>query len=168
MNVEISVGDIFEIRADAIVNPAHPSLLAGSGLCGEIFRKAGKRELESYCLQQLKYLHINQLTLGQVILTPAFGLPFQAIIHTAVPKFYLQGPETLSDCYLNAIKAAQSAELKSIAFPALGIGVNQIPVEISAQALKSAVSQVTTDTHFEIKVVVRDEQTYSVFKKFLL
>ena len=40
--------NLFSLDVDAIVNSANVSLLAGSGICGVIYKNAG-RELEKYC-----------------------------------------------------------------------------------------------------------------------
>lgn len=165
MQIEILLDDIFEQQVDVIVNPAHPSLLAGSGLCGEIFKRAGKKQLENYCLIELQKTSRSTLELGQAIITPAFNLSFKRIIHTAVPKFYQHGIDTLSDCYLNSILLAQNNKLKSVAFPALGIGINQIPVEISAQKLAEAINNLPTDLNMRIVLVVRNEATKQAFSK---
>ena len=37
----VTHGDIFNYPADAIISPANVSLLAGSGLCGVIHKRAG-------------------------------------------------------------------------------------------------------------------------------
>ncbi len=168
MQIEVLLGDIFEQQVDAIVNPAHPSLLAGSGLCGEIFRRAGKIQLEKHCRLELQKINKNTLELGKAIITPAFNLPLKCIIHTAVPKFYQHGVDTLSDCYLNSILLAQKDSLESIAFPALGIGINQIPVEISAHKLTEAINLLPTDLSMRMVLVVRDEATKLTFSEALV
>lgn len=165
MRVNIIVGDIFEQDVDCIVNPAHPSLLAGSGLCGQIFKMAGKKDLESYCLSYLQNNSKKQLNIGEAIITPAFQLPFKKIIHTAVPKYFQHGIERLSESYLQPMKIAQKNMLKSITFPALGIGVNQIPVTDSAKSFRSAVNLFTNKYDLEIRLVVRDPQTFEVFQE---
>ncbi len=168
MQIEVLLGDIFEQQVDAIVNPAHPSLLAGSGLCGEIFKRAGKIQLENHCRSELQKINRNNLELGKSIITPAFNLPVKSIIHTAVPKFYQHGVATLTDCYLNSILLAQKDNLESIAFPALGIGINQIPVEISAQKLTDAINILPTDLNMRMVLVVRDEATRLAFSEALV
>lgn len=168
MQIEVLLGDIFEQQVDAIVNPAHPSLLAGSGLCGEIFKRAGKIQLENHCHSELRKINRNTLELGKAIITPAFNLSFKRIIHTAVPKFYQHGVDTLSDCYLNSILLAQKDNLQAIAFPALGIGINQIPVEISAQKLTEAINILPTVLDMRIVLVVRDEATKLAFSAALV
>lgn len=168
MQIEVLLGDIFEQQVDAIVNPAHPSQLAGSGLCGEIFKRAGKIQLENHCHSELRKINRNTLELGKAIITPAFNLSFKRIIHTAVPKFYQHGVDTLSDCYLNSILLAQKDNLQAVAFPALGIGINQIPVEISAQKITEAINILPTDLNIRIVVVVRDEATKLAFSEALV
>lgn len=168
MQIEVLLGDIFEQQVDAIVNPAHPSLLAGSGLCGEIFKRAGKIQLENHCRLELQKINRNTLELGKAIITPAFNLSFKRIIHTSVPKFYQHGIDTLSDCYLNSILLAQKDNLQAVAFPALGIGINQIPVEISAQKLTEAINILPTVLDMRIVLVVRDEATKLAFSAALV
>lgn len=52
MAFSIVHGDIVTMDTDAIVNAANSQLLAGSGVCGAIFRAAGERagELQAECL----------------------------------------------------------------------------------------------------------------------
>lgn len=65
--ITITHGDIFSAPADAIVNPANVSLLAGSGLCGVIHKRAGLK-LEERCKSIVKQ------DIGNVVVTPAFEL----------------------------------------------------------------------------------------------
>ena len=65
--ITITHGDIFSVPADAIVNPANASLLAGSGLCGVIHKRAGLK-LEEKCKS------IGKQEIGNAIVTPAFEL----------------------------------------------------------------------------------------------
>jgi len=165
MKVNIFIGDIFDQDVNCIVNPAHPSLLAGSGLCGQIFKRAGKVNLEEYCLTFLQNNNKIQLDIGEAMMTPAFQLPFKNIIHTAVPKYFKHGIEKLTESYFKPMRLAQENMLESIAFPALGIGINQIPVLDSAKAFRSAVDFFNDKYDLEIRLVVRDPQTLEVFNE---
>lgn len=48
-SITIQQKGILDIPADAIVNAANSGLLAGGGVCGVIFQRAGKRQLEAAC-----------------------------------------------------------------------------------------------------------------------
>lgn len=167
MKVNIFIGDIFEQDVDCIVNPAHPSLLAGSGLCGQIFKMAGKKDLENFCLTYLQNNSKKQLDIGEAIMTPAFQLPFKKIIHTAVPKYFQHGTAKLTESYFLPMRLAQENMLKSIVFPGLGIGINQIPVLDSAKAFRSVVDLFKDEYDLEIRLVVRDPQTFEAFQEQL-
>lgn len=77
------LGDITKIPTQAVVNSANPSLLAGGGVCGAIHRAAGP-ELEAACKQ------IGRIDPGQAVLTEAFNLPADYVIHAVAPR-YLDG-----------------------------------------------------------------------------
>ena len=95
MPIHITIGDI-TLRTDhAIVNSAHPSLLAGSGLSGAIHAAAGG-ELEAACRQ------FGRLNSGDAVFTPSFNLPCRNVIHAVAPR-WLGGDhgetEVLERCY---------------------------------------------------------------------
>jgi O-acetyl-ADP-ribose deacetylase len=119
------VGDLLkQDDCDAIVNSAHPSMLAGSGICGLIHKAAGKG-LEEYGKQ------FAPLKMTQAVITPAFDLPNKAIIHVHAPKFHNEEhPESLLGHSLNSVyELAERCQLKSIAIPAIGTGIHGFPIE---------------------------------------
>ena len=119
------VGDLLKQEdCDAIVNSAHPSMLAGSGVCGMIHRAAGK-ELEIYGKQ------FAPLKLTQAVITPAFNLPNKAIIHVSAPRFHNETDpyNLLNQCLYNVFELAEKCQLKRIALPAIGTGIYGFPIE---------------------------------------
>jgi len=67
------------LKVDAIVNPAHPSLRAGEGLCEIIHNRAGKN-LETYCRM------LGEHEYDDAVITPAFNLPHcKNVIHACAP-----------------------------------------------------------------------------------
>ena len=79
MPFKIICGDITKVQADAIVNAANERLLMGGGVCGAIFRAAGYAELTEACQD------IGHCPTGDAVITPAFHLPAQYVIHTVGP-----------------------------------------------------------------------------------
>ena len=106
------------MKTDAIVNAANPALLAGSGVCGAIFRAAGYDELSAECRQKAP------CPTGQSVLTSAYRLPARYIIHTAGPRRQGVGgrSEHLASCYSHSSGTAMKAGCKSISFPLISSG----------------------------------------------
>lgn len=79
MPFQIVHNDIVRMKTDAIVNAANSALLAGSGVCGAIFRAAGYEKLSAECHKKAP------CPVGQSVLTSAYNLPARYIIHTVGP-----------------------------------------------------------------------------------
>ena len=104
--------NILNLQVDAIVNPAHTSLFAGSGLCGIIHRYAG-RELETYCRT------LGTQNYGDVVITPSFKLlNCKRVIHACGPR-WIDGNQneeaTLEILYTRIIELVAQEEITSIA-----------------------------------------------------
>lgn len=121
---------------DAIVNSAHPSMLAGSGVCGVIHRAAG-RELEAFGKK------FAPLVMAQAVITPAFNLNIKFIIHVNAPRYHLVAdPLLMLRLALNNVFIlAEQNEIESIALPAIGTGIYGFPmsdaIKIYADAAKA-------------------------------
>ena len=73
--------DICNIGVDAIVLPANESLKEGSGASTALFQAAGRNELTRACEK------IGHCDVGSAVVTDAFNLNAQFIIHACVPKW---------------------------------------------------------------------------------
>ncbi len=135
--VAVVQGDITTMDVDAIVNAANSSLLGGGGVDGAIHRAAGS-ELLAECRS------LNGCKAGQAKMTRGYNLKARHVIHTVGPIWRngRQGePETLANCYRNALALAKEHGLKSIAFPSISTGVYGFPV---TQAAAIAAREVRT------------------------
>lgn len=139
MAFSIVHGDIVTMDTDAIVNAANSQLLAGSGVCGAIFRAAGERagELQAECLAKAP------CPTGQSVLTDSYGLKAKYIIHTVGPVWQggTQGEkDLLYSCYRTALDLAADAQCKSIAFPLISAGIFGYPKEEALAVARQAVT----------------------------
>ena len=129
-NIEIIIGDITELDVDVIVNAANKSLLGGGGVDGTIHYKAGKN-LDEACKK------LGGCLTGDAKLTEGYDLKAKYIIHTVAPKWFdirlNNKEELLINCYENSYRLAKEKGLKTIAFPCLGAGIYQVPIELSAK-----------------------------------
>ena len=109
MPFQILHNDITNMETDAIVNAANSNLLAGGGVCGSIFRSAGKDELEKECEK------IGSCPVGHAVITNGYNLKSKYIIH-AVGPIYKDGNSNeakyLKSAYESSLKLAKDYNLK--------------------------------------------------------
>ena len=136
MPLKILSADITTLKVNAIVNAANVQLAAGGGVCGAIFRAAGRRDLQAACDK------LSPIQTGEAVVTPGFNLPAKFVIHTAGPiwrggRF---GEENLlRSCYTNSLKRAVEHNLRSVAFPLISSGIYGYP---KLEALRVAVESI--------------------------
>ena len=128
MDFIITNTNIVRVAADAIVLPANKYLKEGSGASRAIFEAAGRKELTQACEE------IGHCDMGSAVVTLAYNLDAEYIIHAVVPK-WIDGKhneyELLSTAYLTALSLADVMECKTIAFPLLASGNNGFDAELS-------------------------------------
>jgi O-acetyl-ADP-ribose deacetylase (regulator of RNase III) len=165
MEITITLGDITKIKADAIVNAAGVGFgnAIGGGVAGAIRRAAGEG-LVTECQQLSKERYPNGLPTGEATLTKGYNLPARFIIHTVGPRYYKEGANLLSQCYLNCLKLAEENNFRTIAFPAISTGAYGCPIEKSAEIVKGILENYKSKAIQEIILVLFKEKDYEVYK----
>ena len=128
--LELVMGDITDIQAEAIVNAANSTLLGGGGVDGAIHFKGGPRILEE-CKRIRATEWPDGLPTGNAVITSGGNLKAKHVIHTVGPiwrgGFYGES-KLLRQAYWNSLKLAVANGLKTIAFPSISTGAYRFPI----------------------------------------
>lgn len=167
MNITAVTGDITKIRCDVIVNAANPQLAAGGGVCGAIFRAAGRHALTQACNQ------IGRCEPGEAVATPAFDLSENGvlnIIHTVGP-IWNQQPDHESDrllehAYINTLRLAETLNATSIAIPPISTGIYGFPTERAAEIVATIFRTFKFDID-QIQLIALEPEKTAIFQHAL-
>ena len=119
--IELIRASCAEQVVDAVVNAANSWLWAGGGICGVIFKKAGRSQLQNACSQ-----YQTPLKDGAAVITPAFHLTnAKFIIHAVGPDFSRTPTafKELYEAYYNSLLVLMNNDLHSISFPLISSGI---------------------------------------------
>lgn len=161
-NIKIVKCDITTLEVDAIVNAANNSLLGGGGVDGAIHNAAGPELLEECRL-------LNGCKDGEAKITKGYNLKAKYVIHTVAPKWYdnriENKEELLRSCYINSYKLAKENNIKTIAFPCIGMGVYACPLEIGTKI--SIEEAIKNNSNFsKIYLVCFNDKEYDYYLEY--
>jgi 8-oxo-dGTP diphosphatase len=166
-NTEIKVlmGDITELRVDAIVNAANNQLLMGGGVAGAIKKKGGK-------IIEEEALSKGPLEIGEAISTGAGELAAKYVIHAATMGMDFKTDEVkIRNACKNSLYAANQLKINSIVFPALGCGTGGFGLLASAKIMAQEVLKYLREKDSSLKEIIfclNNEEAFTIFKKGVL
>lgn len=143
------------------MNSANPSLLAGGGVCGAVHRAAGP-QLEAACKQ------IGRIEPGQAVLTDAFNLPADYVIHAVAPR-YLDGNrgelEVLAETYKSICRLVAEHSIIGITIPSIGTGIYRFPLKLAAETAVAVLNDHLPET-CTATFVCFDEITFKTYGNY--
>ncbi len=163
--IKVALGDITEVRADAIVNAANNKLLMGGGVAGVIKRKGG-RIIEQEALKKAP------IKVGGAVETGAGELAVKYVIHAATMGMDFRTDEIkIRDAAASALKLAKELKIKSIVFPALGCGTGGFPLLASAKIIAQEVLKHLREENTSLRDIsfcLYDQEAFDAFNKGVL
>ncbi|MFN3471172.1 MAG: ADP-ribose-binding protein [Aquificaceae bacterium] len=130
MQIEVLLGSLLEVEADAIVNPANSYGYMGGGVAG-VIKRAGGEEIEREAIEKAP------IPVGSAVITTAGRLPFKGVIHA--PTMEEPAMETTEEKVRKAVRAslhlADKLGFESIAMPGMGTGVGRLPKDVAGRAM---------------------------------
>lgn len=164
-DLELVVGDIVAQDTDAIVNAANEGLAEGGGVCGAIFRAAGRRELAAACAP------LAPCPTGEARITPGFRLAARHVIHAVGPVYRRSDPagsaRLLTGAYASSLALAARHGLASVALPSISTGIFGYPVEDAAGVALAAVRDALAagGSVRLVRLVLWDQPSYDAYAR---
>jgi len=163
--IKVVIGDITELRVDAIVNAANNQLLMGGGVAGAIKKKGGK-VIEEEAVKK------GPIEIGEAIATGAGELAVKYIIHAATMSMNFQTDEIkIRNACKNSLDLAEELKIGSIAFPALGCGTGGFGFLASAKIMAQEVLKYLRQEDTSLKEIIfclYNQEALEVFKQGVL
>jgi O-acetyl-ADP-ribose deacetylase (regulator of RNase III) len=160
--VHIEQGDLTACDADAIVNAANNDLTLGGGLAGAIRRRGGP-SIQVECDAH------GPVAVGQAALTGAGDLRARYVIHQASMAL---GERTTAGSLRSSTQAVlriaeQTADIRTLAFPAVGTGIAGFDLAQCARIMLDCVRQhIAAGTKLtDIRFVLFDEKARRIFEE---
>src|SRR3954447_7806531 len=124
VSVTAVLGDITQLRVDAVVNAANRRMRGGGGVDGAIHAAAGPALLDE-CVERFP----GGLRTGEAGWTSGHRLPARWVIHVVGPNYAAGETDRnlLVSCYANALHVADELGARSVAFPLVSAGVYRWP-----------------------------------------
>lgn len=171
MPFSIERNDLASVSADVIIVAANEDLQITGGVGKAVAQVAGFEKVQEACNA------IGHCSTGSAVVTPAFDLPAQAIIH-AVGPIWQGGTHnevaSLRSAYDVALSLAAENNASSIALPLLSAGIYGFPADVSLSVAQNAIHDFLDSHDAEIRLVLFDRSalqagllTYDRIKEYI-
>ncbi|HEX3220186.1 MAG TPA: macro domain-containing protein [Candidatus Limnocylindria bacterium] len=137
--LELTVGDITTEQVDAIGNAANSALRGGGGVDGAIHAAAGPALLD-----ELRRRYPDGTPTGTAVETAGHALPARWVIHAVGPVWRGGGhgeADLLAGAYRSSLEVAEGLGARTLALPAISMGIYGYPAEEAARIALQTVSR---------------------------
>ena len=161
--LEITRGDITRETVDAIANAANEALRGGAGVDGAIHRAAGPG-----LLGELRERYPHGTPTGTAAITGGHGLPARWVLHAVGPVWRGGGQgeaDLLAGAYRSCLRLADEVGARSVAFPAISMGIYGYPGPEGARvAVRTVAEHLRGATAIELaRFVLFSDETHGLF-----
>lgn len=160
-------GNLLNVNCECIVNSADPLFNDGGGVDHDIYAHAGEGLMDR--LDQ-----IGSLKQGTAVMTPAYALKQNYIIHTVGPVYDENDKENVSNiltmCYVNCLEICKQVGIHSIAFPAISTGASGFPKDLAASiAVHTASVWLDKNPEYGISIIFSclDDDMLRVYQTYI-
>ena len=162
MPLRIIRNDLLKMEVDAIVNPTD-SLLSGSGSIDFKIHLAGEEAL------QKELDAFGKCNVGDAILTHAYNLPCEYIIHTVGPVWNGDAKvfKAIESCYRHCLEIALDQDFESIAFPLIATGSFGCPTDKAIQIAINTINSFLIDYDLDVYLVVYNSEAFGISQKLV-
>jgi O-acetyl-ADP-ribose deacetylase (regulator of RNase III) len=160
--LELLIGDITVQQVDAIGNAANAALRGGGGVDGAIHAAAGPGLLD-----ELRRRYPDGTPTGSAVETSGHALPARWVIHAVGPVWRGGGhgeADLLARAYRSSLRLAVDVGARSLALPAISMGIYGYPANEAALVAVETVSDVlATPSVLEVVRFVLRPATWDAF-----
>lgn len=162
MPLRIIRNDLLKMEVDAIVNPTD-SYLSGSGSIDFKIHLAGEEAL------QKELDAFGKCNVGDAILTHAYNLPCEYIIHTVGPVWNGDAKvfKAIESCYRHCLEIALDQDFESIAFPLIATGSFGCPTDKAIQIAINTIYSFLIDYDLDVYLVVYNSEAFGISQKLV-
>jgi O-acetyl-ADP-ribose deacetylase (regulator of RNase III) len=160
VRVELFTGDLAAHVADVIVNAANVQMVMDAGVARAL-RERGGAEIEAAALAHAP------VAMGEAVWTTAGALQAQWVAHAVAA---LEGAMCVQRAALRVLLEAEARRCESVAFPALGTGIGDVPMALGAQLLLEAVrtfASLEPEHVRDVRVVLYDDPALAAWSEVL-
>lgn len=150
--------DLTKMKVDALVNTANHLPLVGAGVDHRIHAQAGPNLLK-------RRQEIGVIEVGEAVISEAFDLEAQYIIHAVAPKWidgHHHEQELLRSCYKKALQYTEKYEIESIAFPLIASGFDGFPKTLALEIAIQEIEYYLKNHELDIYLVVYDKESFEI------